>query len=464
MSGPPNGTLIARTKKRERLLRATAGRAGGELHPVTCNFRDPAQEADFRDQNFRTNLTHVRIAHVLGIALWIVWGLLVRGDLGPDRAFDLKMRYGVFIPIILVSLAFSYTNAYRRVWQWASAAVILATGFAWISYVSAIDAMPIDYGYVGVILIMTFSYTLIRLRFVLAAAVSAVLIVGYLAIGLGTNEVTSREVKLSSFYLLSFWFLGMIAAYVIERSTRLLFLRERQLDRERARSDALLLNVLPKAIVERLKEREEEAGTRRIADGIDEATVVFVDAVGFTVEAERTPPDLLVGALDELFSRFDAIADRVGLEKIKTAGDAYMAVAGAPRPRPDHVAAAAEMALAVQDSVRETRWPSGKPIQVRIGIATGPLVAGVIGRRKFAYDLWGDTVNLASRLQLHGEPGQILVSEAVADRLADEFVFSPSRILELKGKGPTRVQCLLARKTHLAAPVERSHDQAAGVS
>src|SRR5215207_2827727 len=249
MSGPPNGTLIGRAKKRERLLRATAGRAGGELHPVTCNFRDPAQEADFRDQNFRTNLTHVRIAHVLGIALWIVWGLLVRGDLGPDRAFDLKMRYGVFIPIILVSLAFSYTNAYRRVWQWASAAVILATGFAWISYVSAIDAMPIDYGYVGVILIMTFSYTLIRLRFVLAAAVSAVLIVGYLAIGLGTNEVTSREVKLSSFYLLSFWFLGMIAAYVIERSTRLLFLRERQLDRERARSDALLLNVLPKAIV-----------------------------------------------------------------------------------------------------------------------------------------------------------------------------------------------------------------------
>jgi class 3 adenylate cyclase len=424
----------------------------------------PRRGGGFRDQNFQANLIHVRIAHVLGIVLWVVWGLLVRGDLGADQAFDVKMRYGVFIPLILVSLAFSFTNMYRRVWQPASAAIILATGFAWIIYVSAIDTMPIDYGYVGVILIITFSYTLIRLRFVLAAAVSAVLIVGYLAIGLGTNEVTGREVKLSSFYLVSFWLLGMIATYVLERSTRLLFLRERQLDRERIRSESLLLNVLPKAIVERLKEREEEAGATRIADRIDEATVVFVDAVGFTVEAERTSPDLLVGALDALFSRFDAISDEVGLEKIKTVGDAYIAVAGAPRPRPDHVAAAAEMAIAVQDAVREARWPSGNPVQVRVGIATGPVVAGVIGRRKFAYDLWGDTVNLASRLQLHGEPDHILVSEAVADRLADEFLFSPSRILELKGKGPTRVRCLLGRGTRPAARHRRSADEAAEVS
>jgi len=453
MSRPPDATLTGSAQK-HRTLPLSAGRAGEELHPVTCSFGDRALEADFYDENFRNNLIHVRIAHLLGIVLWVIWGLLVRDDLGPDQAFDLKMRYGVFVPIILVSLAFSFANVYRRVWQWASAAAILATGFAWIGYVSAIDAMPIDYGYVGVILIMTFSYTLIRIRFVLAAAVSAVLIIGYLAISLGTHQVTAREAKLSLFYLVSFWLLGMIAAYVLERSTRLLFLRERQLDRERIRSESLLLNVLPKAIVDRLKEREEEAETTRIADGIDEATVLFVDAVGFTIEAERTPPDVLVGALDELFSRFDVIADRIGLEKIKTIGDAYMAVAGAPRPRADHVAAAAEMGLAVQESIREARWPSGNPIQVRVGIATGPVVAGVIGRRKFAYDLWGDAVNLASRLEFHGEPGQILVSEAVADRLADEFVFSPSSVLELKGKGPTRVQSLLGRHTGVAAQLE----------
>ena len=428
------------------LLLVSAARKAGELDPLTCSFREPALEADFRRSSFENNLTQIRVAHVLGILLWVVWGLLVRGDLGPDEGFDLEMRYGAFIPILLISLAFSFTSPYRRYWQVASAAVILATGFAWIAYVSVIDSMPVDYGYVGVILIMTFSYTLIRLRFPTAVFVSTVLVLSYIAIGLTTNQLNAQDVKLPVFYLLSFWVLGTVAAYVLERSARLLFLRELQLERERVRSDELLLNVLPEAIVERLKERDGEIGPTRIADGIERATVVFVDMVGFTREAERTPPALLVDALDELFSRFDAIADRVGLEKIKTIGDAYMAVAGAPRPRDDHVLAAAEMALAVRDGTRGAHWPSGDPIQVRVGIATGPLVAGVIGRRKFAYDLWGDTVNLASRLELHGEPGQILVTEAVADELGDGFLFSPPVVLDLKGKGPTPVNELLGRR------------------
>jgi class 3 adenylate cyclase len=463
MSAPPDGRTTGSTKKRELLL-PPASTPSGELRRFTCCFSDRKLESEFQDQSFANNLIQIRVALVLGILLWVVWGLLVRGDLGPDRSVDLEIRYGVFIPIILISLALSFTSFYRRFWQPASAAAILATGFAWIGYISAIDTMPIDYGYVGVILIMTFGYTLIRLRFLTVAAVSASLIVGYVAISLGTNELTRHEVKLPLFYLLSFWLLGMIAAYALERSSRLLFLRERQLERERTRSDSLLLNVLPSAIVERLKEREEEAGAARIADGIEQATVVFVDAVGFTIEAERTSPDALVGALDELFSRFDEIADRIGLEKIKTIGDAYMAVAGAPRPRPDHVTAAAEMALAVRDVIGGARWPSGNPIEVRVGIATGPLVAGVIGRRKFAYDLWGDTVNLASRLELHGEAGQILVTEAVADELQDGFVLSPGTLLDLKGKGPTRVHELLGRKEAPESPSLRPDEDSQAVA
>jgi class 3 adenylate cyclase len=282
-------------------------------------------------------------------------------------------------------------------------------------------------------------------------------------ISLATNELTSANVKLPFFYLLSFFALGMVAAYLLDRSARLLFLRERELDRERGRSETLLLNVLPQAIVERLKQREEEAGETRIADGIEQATVLFIDAVGFTVEAARTPPDVLVGALDELFSLFDSIGDRVGLEKIKTIGDAYLAVAGAPRPRPDHAAATATMALAVQDALREARWPSGNPIEVRMGIASGPLVAGVIGRRKFHYDLWGDTVNLASRLEYHGEPGQILVSDSVADQLADDFLFSPSTIIDLKGKGPTSVRFLLGRNDEAVATPQPAAEKTATV-
>jgi class 3 adenylate cyclase len=436
------------------MILISSNRNSEGLNPLSLSFGDPALEVGFREQNFRNNLTTLRIGHILGILLWVVWGFLLRSDLGADSDFDLKMRYGVFIPIILISLAFSFTSVYSRFWQQACAAAILATGFAWVVYVSAIEAMPVDYGYVGVILIMTFGYTLIRLRFLLAAAVSAVMVLAYMTASLWVNDVTAREAKLSAFYLVSFWSLGMIATYVLERFTRLLYLRERQLERERLRSDALLLNVLPKAIADRLKEREEEAGTARIADGIDEATVVFVDAVAFTYEAGRTTPDELVGALDDLFSRFDAIADRVGLEKIKTAGDAYMAVAGVPEPRPDHVAAAADMALAVKDCVRDARWPSGNPIEVRVGIATGPVVAGVIGRRKFAYDLWGDTVNLANRLQMHGRPGEILVSEAVAERLSAAFLFSPSMVLELKGKGPTPVLLLEGRQPEEPASLQ----------
>jgi class 3 adenylate cyclase len=134
------------------------------------------------------------------------------------------------------------------------------------------------------------------------------------------------------------------------------------------------------------------------------------------------------------------------LGEIKTVGDAYMAVAGAPEPRVDHAEAAAEMALAVQVTLADTRWPSGQPIRARVGIASGPAVAGVIGQRKFAYDLWGDTVNLASRLESHGEPGMILVSETTAQRLTDRYSFGPSRLIDLKGKGPTMARFLLGRR------------------
>jgi adenylate cyclase len=163
------------------------------------------------------------------------------------------------------------------------------------------------------------------------------------------------------------------------------------------------------------------------------------------VQAGQTPADDLVAALDGVFSLFDALADRYGLEKIKTVGDAYMAVAGAPKPRPDHAEAAADMALAILEELPGARWPSGDPILVRVGLASGPAVAGVIGQRKFAYDLWGDTVNLASRLQSHGEPGRILVSESVVSRLGARYELGPTLVLDLKGKGPTPARFLLSR-------------------
>jgi class 3 adenylate cyclase len=236
----------------------------------------------------------------------------------------------------------------------------------------------------------------------------------------------------------------MAAGYTIERGMRAEFLQRRLIDRERDRSDALLLNVLPQAIIDRLKAQGEAGSQRRLAETLD-VTVLFADAVGFTEQAAKTEADDLVAALDGLFSRFDALADRYGLEKIKTVGDAYMAVAGAPEPHPDHPEAAADMALTIMEELEDARWPSGDPILVRVGIASGPAVAGVIGQRKFAYDLWGDTVNLASRLQSQGQPGRILASEGVVAHLKGRYEFGPRLMVELKGKGPTQARFLLSR-------------------
>lgn len=171
---------------------------------------------------------------------------------------------------------------------------------------------------------------------------------------------------------------------------------------------------------------------------------MFADLVEFTKQSGTTDPPEIVAVLDDVFTRFDAIAERCGLEKIKTIGDAYMAVAGVPEPREDDVEVAAQMALAMRHEIAQMRWPSGDQMRVRIGMATGPAVAGVIGQRKFAYDLWGDTVNTGA----HGVervPGEIQVSDAIYRRLGDRYVFSEVHIVNLKGKGPTAARFLLGR-------------------
>jgi class 3 adenylate cyclase len=417
----------------------------GDMSRVTLRFGDPEFERAFRAHYFRQTLTSVRSAYLLGVVLWIVWGLMLSRYLGDDRGLDQTLRYGVFIPLLLLGLALSFSRGFQRSWEVQVMAILLITAATWITYVAAVESMPVDYGYVGLILILAVGFTLLRLRFVLAALSWPPMIAYYLAVGWGFDYLSGRRVTLVLFYFVSFWVLGMVAAYTLERNARLLFLRERQLDREHRRSESLLLNILPQAIVDRLKVRQEDPQGGRLAEGLPEVTVIFVDAAGFTHQTEKTTPDELVGALDELFTKLDELADRFGLEKIKTVGDAYMAVAGAPHPRPDHAEAAADMALAILDAIEGSRWPSGDPVAVRMGIASGPVVAGVIGHRKFAYDLWGDTVNLASRLESHGRAGRILVSEGVAERLRGRYVFGRRQVIDLKGKGPTPARFLTGR-------------------
>ena len=213
--------------------------------------------------------------------------------------------------------------------------------------------------------------------------------------------------------------------------------RNRQLDEERGRSENLLLNILPPPIVARLK-----SGQSVIADGFADATVLFADVVGFTAFSADMVPVELVTLLNELFELLDSTADKFGVEKIKTMGDAYIAVCGVPIPRMDHIEAAANMALDVRDGLSEM----GNYLHLRMGIHTGPVVAGVIGSKKFTYDLWGDTVNLASRMQSTCGPDEIQVTAEVFNRLRGRYDFIERGMTQVKGKGEMPTYLLVGKK------------------
>jgi class 3 adenylate cyclase len=214
----------------------------------------------------------------------------------------------------------------------------------------------------------------------------------------------------------------------------------RALQLEQERSERLLLNVLPAPIAARLKQ-----GEGVIADAFPDVTVLFADLVDFTRRSQRASPAQVVATLNELFSAFDRLAQRQGLEKIKTIGDAYMVAGGLPTPRPDHAEAIADMALAMQVEVARRADPSGQPLQVRIGIDTGPVEAGVIGTAKFSYDLWGDTVNTASRMESHGIAGSIQVTERTYQRLRDGYRFQRRGPIPVRGMGEMVTYLLVGR-------------------
>jgi class 3 adenylate cyclase len=215
----------------------------------------------------------------------------------------------------------------------------------------------------------------------------------------------------------------------------------RRLKAEQEKSEQLLLNILPKLIADRLK-----AGQTVIADHFQEVTVLFADIVGFTPLSDRITPQELVHLLNEIFSTFDHLTEKHGLEKIKTVGDMYMVVGGLPSPRPDHAGAIAELALDMQEQIKRHNSGIGEPFQMRIGIHTGPAVAGVIGTRKFSYDLWGDTVNTASRMETHAEEGTIHVTAATYERLKDRYLFRERGSILVKGKGKMTTFVLVGRK------------------
>ncbi len=237
----------------------------------------------------------------------------------------------------------------------------------------------------------------------------------------------------------SAWILVVAVVWYALREIR----RAREaMEAEYDRSERLLANILPATIAERLKDPSRTI----IADKYDDASILFADIAGYTKRASDTPPSDLVRFLDRLYTDLDALVDRHELEKVKTSGDSYMVVSGVPQPRSDHMEALACLALDMADAVADLKDPRGREVPLRIGLAAGPVVAGVVGARKFFYDVWGDAVNVAARMETTDVEGRIQVPQNVYERLNHAFVLEERGDIDVKGKGVMHTWYLVGRR------------------
>ncbi len=262
-----------------------------------------------------------------------------------------------------------------------------------------------------------------------------------IVVGLALQPLFPPSTHMGGNLVLPLFAITLISVSLFTYGALYYFVGQRNLFQEQA--DNLLLNILPADIAAILK-REQ----RTIADQYDDASILFADVVNFTPLSASLTPAELIELLNEVFSHFDLLVEQRSLEKIKTIGDAYMVAAGVPRPRANHAQALADLALAIQAYAQSHQFRNGRKISFRIGINSGPVVAGVIGRKKFIYDLWGDAVNVASRMESTGASGMIQITRATYERIRDEFACEPRGMLNVKGKGEVEVWNVIGRKAN----------------
>ena len=422
-----------------------------KIDRVYATFADPALERAFQKENFDLSVRkYVRFSVPLAfVAFWAfgVHDLLVIPEVHLSAWL---IRYAISGPLGALLVAFVLRN---RRWELHQPAMLVFgltvnTVVLWIASIAPPAGFFIYAGFA--VIFVTLGPFLARMN-VKTQVVYTVLTIGiynvFDALEAHAAPMYQLSIDLSLFTLGA---IGTLAARQLEIQGRLAFIQRRvireqmaALDVERQRSESLLLNVLPRRIAERLKNEPDTT----IAERFPSATVLFSDIVGFTELSARLAPDEIVRRLDEVFTRFDVIADQLQLEKIKTIGDAYMVAGGVPARRSDHAAAVCEMALRMRESLAELAQRTSEPIGVRIGIHTGPVVAGVIGKKKFIYDVWGDTVNTASRMESHGVPGSIQVSETTYEATKDAFVYESRGTISVKGKGEMTTYFLIGRRT-----------------
>jgi class 3 adenylate cyclase len=434
-------------KRHDDKLSKMSGEPNSEesvVHRFSLRFESPEIEAAYLEEFARGAVRQYRVIMPLGVFLYVVAGLFYVAsgvfDVGHVPSTNLVIRFLITPPLIIATALFGWSSpkTFARWFQLVGAAGVtsLMVSVVLMIFVGEPNALT-PFRVTGMALVVLGAHTLLMLRHVVATAASTIATIAFIGAGISSHVFSASELTISIFYLLIANVLGFFGSRSLESYRRRDFVQRRLIEKERARSDGLLLNVLPEAIAARLKAQEIF-----IADQFAEVTVLFGDIVGFTPLSQSMTPSELVRALDGVFSAFDDLAARFGLEKIKTIGDAYMVVGGLPTPTKDHAEAVARMALEMRRFIDDYRFRDGARLAMRIGIHSGPAVAGVIGKRKFSYDLWGDTVNIASRMESHGVAGGIQTSEATFELLRARFELEPRGVIDVKGKGQMKAYLL----------------------
>lgn len=408
------------------------------LERAGLRFRDPETESAYRTWFALDAVSYLRLAVVSSSLGWFVAWLALAFALPDQLARTSGWVFGGIMPLLVVGYWVSYYPG--RVMLVVSALINLAGGIIAVWPLASGAANSPHLASLSAVMFVFFACTVFRVPPGLAAAAIAGYLVTLQVLILqshGRHELTANETWFDSVVPWVACVLGILICCVLTRLSREAYRRERVIEHQQAvivaeqeRSEALLHNVLPDPIAEQLKKSDEP-----IAEFFPEVTVVFADIVGFTGLATRMPPRDLVALLNDVFSRFDALTAAHGAEKIKTIGDAYMAVSGVPEPCADHVERIADLAIDMRREIRAYGQRAGIAIDCRFGIATGPAVAGVIGQKRFAYDLWGTTVNTSARMEQHGVAGRIQVTDAVRARLEATHAFSARGAIEVKGAG-----------------------------
>lgn len=412
------------------------------FNALTLRFDDPAQESAFIQEHNRRATKPIRVVVViLAMVVWLQAGMeyyafLGNGFDGYDLWLEALPLRLIDIVILLIGLGLSWYPPFVRHGQLMVAIFLVA-----LYVVFMIGADLAGPWIERTIQLFNYTVTLALVALGLMIRFAGPLVLA-MACGFTPIVLDWMAEPFAPLFITFATVCTMIwVAYSIEKARREVWAASQALRAEKARSESLLRSVLPPSIADRMR-----GGETLIADSHDEATIVFADIVNFTPLSARMSPEELVSILDEVFAAFDEIAEAHNLEKIKTIGDAYMMAAGLPAERSRDPGGALDAVLAMRDALGAIADRRRIDLSMRAGVHIGPVVAGVIGRSKFVYDLWGDSVNLASRMESTAPPGEIQVTEAVQTRMSPMFDFAPRGEIDVKGKGQIRVWLLQGRK------------------